>query len=274
MTRRVVSAIILLSIVFCGFYFDAMKWVLIGVLALIALMCVEELMEMLRHKNLRVYRRVAMFGVLFLMLEATMTGMNNSILVYGMCVCFALMVRLRGRVTGAWADVSGTCFTIAYVGIPMAAILKVFLSGSQGEAWLLYVLAIIGCTDSFALFVGKRFGRVKLWPKISPGKTVEGAIGGVGGALLAATVVNEFFVDYFPGITPLELVLFAVLFSVVGQMGDLAESLFKRDIGVKDSGSELTGHGGFLDLMDAILFTAIPLLIYLEITRPAILGSP
>jgi phosphatidate cytidylyltransferase len=273
MARRILTAAVLLTIVACGFYYDELAWLLILSTVLIAVLCVGELMEMLRHKGLRVYRRVAIFGVVGLMLEAALTHMENSILVFGLSVCFALVVRMRGRVGGAWGDITGTCFAIAYVGIPMAAILKIFLSGPFGEAWLLLALTIIWTTDSFALFVGKRFGKIKLWPKISPGKTWEGAIGGVAGALCVVVVVREVFPSYFPGLSDLEMIFFAILFSVIGQFGDLAESLIKRDVGVKDSGGEWTGHGGFVDMMDGVLFTAIPLLIYLEITRPEILKA-
>lgn len=275
MTRRIVFAAIMLTLVVTGFYFDSMKWLLVGLVSLIAVFCTFELTEMMKRKGLRVYRRVAAWGVLVLILEAAWTHMQFSMLVFGVAVCMSWAFRLRGPVTGAWGDVSATCLTLAYIGLPMAAMTRLFLAGPHGEAWLLLTLAVIWTTDSAALFVGKAIGRNKLWPKISPGKTWEGTIGGVVGAILIAWAAGALYPPFFRHAHGAgEILGFAVLFSIIGQIGDLAESLLKRDAGVKDSGSELTGHGGFLDLMDAVLFAMIPLLAYLQIFHPEVLNTP
>jgi phosphatidate cytidylyltransferase len=206
-------------------------------------------------------------------IEAMISHLEYSIHVFGIAVCFAWILRMRGPVQGAWGDVSATCFTMAYVGIPMAVLIHIFTSGNEGQAWLLMTLGVIWSTDSFALFVGKLAGKHKMWPKISPGKTWEGSIGGLLGGFLVILIARQFFNEYFHAVSDLELILFVLLFSPIAQLGDLAESLLKRDVGVKDSGSELTGHGGFLDLMDAVLFSAVPLLIFLELFHPQVLAS-
>jgi len=272
MGRRLLTAAILLSIVLGGFYFPVLRPLLMLAIALIAIFCTLELADMLRHKQLRVYRRVASWGVIALMIEAYFSQMTHSMLVFGSAVCLALLVRMRYPVAGAWADVSATVFTLAYVGIPMAALVRIFEASSGARAWLLTAMAVIWTTDSFALFGGKLMGRTKLSPKVSPGKTWEGAMSGVAGALLVVLVARAGYPQYFGTSWSLELAFFAVLFAILGQCGDLVESLLKRDIGVKDSGSKLTGHGGFLDLMDALLFCAIPLLVYLHLTRPEVLN--
>ena len=272
MVRRIVTALILLSVVFAGFYFDGMRWLLVGMVSLIAVFCTFELTQMMKLKGLRVYRRIASWGVLLLLLEAVTTHLQFSMIVFGVAVCGAWLVRMPGKVEGSWGDISATCFTLAYVGLPFAAMLRVFLASPQGEAWLLMTMTIIWTTDSFALFTGKAIGKHKLWPKISPGKTWEGSVGGTIGALIATMVFYGFFREhYFPGVHLWEFLVYGLVFSVLGQLGDLAESLLKRDVGVKDSGSELTGHGGFLDLMDAVLFCALPMLAYLQIFHPGVL---
>lgn len=268
MARRITTAAILLSIVYLGFAYQPFSYLLLLLLAFIGVSCTFELATMLRPRGLRVYRRVASWGVVALMLEAWLFDMAYSILVFGMAVSIAWTVRMRGKVQGAWGDVSATCFTMAYIGIPLAAVVTIFDTSTQAKAWLLLFLIVIWTTDSVALFAGKMFGRTKLWPKISPGKTWEGSGGGTIGALVVVFLARFFFPDYFGIYSTFELVAFGLLMSLVGQFGDLAESLLKRDIGVKDSGSSLTGHGGCLDLMDAVLFAAIPFLVYLHLLHP------
>lgn len=268
MARRIITAAILLAIVYLGFAFHPFSYVLIALLALIGVSCTFELATMLRARGLHVYRRIASVGVVVLMLEAWLFDMTYSALVFGMAVSFAWTVRLRGQVHGAWADVSATCFTMAYIGIPLAAIVAIFTADIDAKAWLLLFLFVIWTTDSVALFAGRAFGRTKLWPKISPGKTWEGSGAGTVGALVMVFLARLFFPQYFAQYHALELVIFGLLMSLVGQFGDLAESLLKRDIGVKDSGSPITGHGGCLDLMDAVLFAAIPFLVYLHLLHP------
>lgn len=273
MTRRVVSAIIFLTAVWLGFTFEVFRWPLVFVTGIIAIMCTMELCDMMKRKDLRVYRRIASWGVLAMLVEASLTKMDHSILVFGLAMCLAWVVRMRRGAVGAWGDISTTIFTMAYVGIPFSCMITIFMAGDAGRAWLLLTLSIIWATDSFALFVGRALGRNKLSPRLSPGKTVEGALGGVGGAVLIVALTLIFFGKHFAQLPWYAMVTFGVGFSILAQVGDLAESMLKRDVGVKDSGSELTGHGGFLDLMDAVLFCTVPLMIFLRIFQPAVLAA-
>ena len=120
--------------------------------------------------------------------------------------------------------------------------------------------------DAAALYVGRLFGHHKLAPAISPGKTVEGAIGGLFGSLTGALLGKFWLVQEFPLVHC--LVLGGIL-AVLGQVGDLSESLLKRSTGVKDSGHLIPGHGGILDKVDGILFSAPAMYYYytLYLTR-------
>lgn len=133
----------------------------------------------------------------------------------------------------------------------------VLIHGGQpgGHRWLLAALAVVWAADSGAYFAGRRFGKHKLSPRISPNKTVEGLVGGLLAALVAGLLVG-WFAGAAPAQLPaLALVVFAtVLFSVVG---DLFESLLKRHVGAKDSGTLIPGHGGILDRLDGVL-AALP----------------
>jgi phosphatidate cytidylyltransferase len=124
----------------------------------------------------------------------------------------------------------------------------------MGREWVFYALLVTFATDTFAYFIGKTWGRHKLAPDISPKKTVEGAIGGlVGAAGISVLAVWLFGLPVNYGIA----VVLGILISIFGQVGDLFESLFKRNMGVKDSGNSLPGHGGFLDRIDSIVFTGV-----------------
>lgn len=126
-----------------------------------------------------------------------------------------------------------------------------------GVALVAYPLAVTWMTDSAAFFGGRRFGRRKLAPALSPGKTVEGAVTGLVGGTLGGWIVGWPILVLWLGV-PLPAWAGAVgglLISVVSQLGDLAESSWKREAGVKDSGTLFPGHGGILDRMDALLFT-------------------
>ena len=129
----------------------------------------------------------------------------------------------------------------------------------QGRAWIfLTLLAIMGC-DTLAYFIGSRFGRRKLYPAISPKKTVEGALGGLVGAILGVLLIGS---SMLPQLGWLDIIFLGLLLGTAGQLGDLFESFLKRACQVKDSGSIIPGHGGILDRLDSLLF-AFPLAYYL-----------
>jgi phosphatidate cytidylyltransferase len=133
------------------------------------------------------------------------------------------------------------------------------LGMQPGVAWIYYACAITWLQDTSAYFVGRRFGRHKLAPILSPKKTWEGAAGGMIGAILTGVVCVLLL--GLP-ITLLQGALLGLVGGIVGPLGDLSESLIKRQVGLKDAGNLIPGHGGILDRADSLLFT-IPILYYL-----------
>jgi phosphatidate cytidylyltransferase len=118
--------------------------------------------------------------------------------------------------------------------------------------WMLYATAINWVGDTFALYGGKAFGRHKLAPRVSPAKTWEGALASLAGT----TVLGFVYLHYFiPQVSPAQAIVLSMIGNMAGQLGDLAESAFKRGAGVKDSGTLLPGHGGWLDRVDSTLFS-------------------
>ncbi len=164
-------------------------------------------------------------------------------------------------------DIGGTLLAVFYmVFLPVHFILLRHLNYHPGtSAWwqpglqyLLMTLAIISASDIAAYYVGKKFGRNLLYPAISPKKTREGAIGGLLGGIVFGVLFS------MPGDFPLvHAVILSILLVIVGQLGDLTESMMKRDVGMKDSGALLASHGGFLDRADSYIFSGVVCYYYI-----------
>lgn len=129
-----------------------------------------------------------------------------------------------------------------------------------GLEYVVFVLLVVWTTDSGAYFVGRKLGKHKLWPEISPKKTVEGFVGGI---VIAVCFAIAMQLIYPFASSWLQLIIVTIIASIIGQMGDLVESAIKRHYGVKDSGNILPGHGGILDRFDSLLFV-VPLLHFLH----------
>jgi phosphatidate cytidylyltransferase len=137
--------------------------------------------------------------------------------------------------------------------------------GHVGSGAVLLALGLAWLADTGAYFAGRSFGRHKLYEAVSPGKTVEGAVGGLVGSVVWALVASLWFLR---GTLPLaHAVPLAIVAGTLGQAGDLGESLLKRSTGVKDSGAIVPGHGGVLDRVDALIVTSAVVFVYSEWVR-------
>ncbi len=165
---------------------------------------------------------------------------------------------LRGKPEGALMNVGVTLLGIIYV----AGLGSHFaLLRQLGEGAVLFTFLVTWSGDSGAYFVGRPLGRHKLFPAISPAKSVEGAIGGVLASIGVALAIRAWIL---PEATPVEALVLGVLAGVIGPIGDLCESMLKRDSGVKDSARFIPGHGGILDRFDSLLFVAPIFYYYLK----------
>ncbi len=198
-----------------------------------------------------------------------------------------VMVRQLGKaqIKDSLASISGTFFGVFYVGwlfshtivlrqfhdsviarFGRGAVLDLGIAPESGIFFMIYTLTVVIWCDTGAYFAGRAYGRRKLAPKISPGKSVEGAIGGMLAGTLAGFIAKGLFDAFWPTLShPLgwgAALIFGLLISLVGIVGDLVESLLKRDAAVKDTGTLLPGFGGVLDRIDAPLL-AIPVMYYL-----------
>jgi phosphatidate cytidylyltransferase len=175
-----------------------------------------------------------------------------------------LLCRLfSGRDTnGALVDVALTFTGVVYVAW-LAAYLVLLkdwtMGGIDGRDLLFFLLLVTWATDTGAYYIGSSLGRHKLYPKISPKKSVEGAVGGLAFAVGMAVVCKYWF---YRDLDVVDAVALGFILGIVGQVGDLAESMIKRSARVKDSGGIIPGHGGMLDRMDSLLLNAPALYYY------------
>ena len=168
----------------------------------------------------------------------------------------------RTAVVSVLADIGAGAFVQVYVTF-LAGLYVVLVGLEGGEWWTLASIIIVVVTDIGAYAAGLAFGKRKLAPLISPGKTVEGFLGSILAAVVAGVLLAPLMLQqpWWVGI------IMGVLLALVGTMGDLTESLIKRDLGVKDISTWLPGHGGFLDRLDSILpSAAVAYVIYLVVT--------
>ena len=141
-------------------------------------------------------------------------------------------------------------FGLVYVGFIPIYFRKIYDLGN-GVKWTVLFLLIVWAGDSIAYFAGRKFGKTKLYPLISPNKTIEGALGGLAGGVIVSVL---FRLAFLRGSSWFEVVILAILVGMTAQVGDLCESFLKRAFAKKDSGSLLPGHGGLLDRFDGVVF--------------------
>jgi len=214
------------------------------------------LYELLKMKNLSIFSINGLLSLLFLWVIIFPEQYNDvfadfyysKIEVGIVLILLFLTYTVITKNQFTFEDVSFSILSAIYVGIGFFFFIE---TREAGLVYIFYSLFIIWATDSGAYFIGKSFGKNKLWPEISPNKTVEGSIGGV----VCAVIVAVLFVAFSSIPTSLiTLMGITVVLSIFGQMGDLVQSAFKRHFNVKDSGEILPGHGGILDRFDSLLF--------------------
>jgi phosphatidate cytidylyltransferase len=178
------------------------------------------------------------------------------------------LVRLGALETAAFRACA-LGFGPLFVAVPLTllAVMRRTLEPGVGAGFALLALGLAWFVDTGAYFAGRLFGRHKLYPAVSPNKTVEGALGGLVAGVVWATVAS---LSYLRGSLPVaHAVVLGLVAGGLGQAGDLGESLLKRSTGVKDSGAIVPGHGGILDRVDAVIVTSVVVYLYAQWAWPA-----
>lgn len=269
--RVIMSSLSIASLAFAIYYSHTAWFIPIFVIltAVIISMSVYEFYQLAQHKGFQPLITIGLscsaiyILVSYLSLFYDSFHDYTSFILLGSLILF--FVEFFKKRNNPIANIAITAFGIAYLVLPLTCLLLINYfqapDMNDGRLWLTYVLVVTKITDMGAYIFGKTVGRTKLAATISPKKTIEGTLGGVC-VSLCASVAFHFFV--FPDTTHFTLsqsIWLGLLISALAQFGDLAESILKRDAGVKDS-SHIPGFGGILDVVDSLVFT-LPLLYLL-----------
>jgi len=246
-------------------------WPLAALVAVVAVLGTRELYAIAEHTGVRPLQTWGLATCALLPLAAewawrspwlygTVAAMWPGILSVWVIGLLTWTLWRRGPADRPLASAAVTMLGAGYSGALPAFLLHLRHLGTGasrwGATWLVFFpLVITWICDSAAMFGGQRIGGARLAPAVSPGKTRSGAVSGVIGALLAALLFNRLALQPTGvGVTTGQALLIAGVLSVIGQVGDLAESLFKREAGLKDSSHLIPGHGGVLDRFDSLYF--------------------
>lgn len=261
MKQRIITAVIAAAL-----FIPVVVWGGLPFTILIYGLAAVGLFEILRMKGLKLFSLpglISLFALFSFLMPETWeryisetvdyTKIDLALIAVLLLLTYTVVVKNRYSFDDAAFSILGAL----YVGIGFYFFIE---TRAEGIEYVIYALLIIWTTDSGAYFTGRKLGKHKLWPDISPNKTIEGFVGGIISAIVVALV--------FQMIMPVSdsipyLIFVTILASIFGQLGDLVESALKRHYGVKDSGNVLPGHGGILDRFDSLLFV-LPLLHFLN----------
>ncbi len=291
MLKRIATAAVLIPIVLL-LVLRAPVPVVAAVAGAVALITVREFLKLTESYAVQPLRlpTYIFVGLFFLFLAASAAGETPqlSALKFVLGVGFAcalspfifLTIAMRRTpMSGAYPAAAASAFAFAYIALPMGMLVQLRQQWA-GAFWLLYLLLVVWAGDIFAYFVGRSLGRHLMAPRVSPKKTWEGAAASLAASLLVgillfnhALQISSFLlriglIQRRDGLFGLErpemppIILLTIALNIAAQLGDLVESLIKRGAGVNDSGAILPGHGGMLDRIDALLFTAPVLWFY------------
>ncbi|WP_436877068.1 phosphatidate cytidylyltransferase [Mammaliicoccus sciuri] len=253
MKTRTISAIVAMAV-----FLPVVIYGGLPVIALAYLLAIIALKEILNMNNLSIISIPGFLSVVSLciiLLPQELINKDISVQLRLLIVMSFLMLSytVMSKNRFNFMDASFCVMSVTYIGI---GFMYFYETREHGLQFILFALLLVWLTDTGAYIFGRLFGKHKLWPLISPNKTIEGFIGGIFSSLIVAVIFGQYFdMD----VSLWLLIPLTMLLSMFGQLGDLVESGLKRHFGVKDSGNIMPGHGGILDRFDSFIFV-LPLL--------------
>ena len=258
--KRLISGVILIAVIVASMIID---WACALTVTIFIGFGLYEFFTMLEKKGIMIYKYFGIgMGLVIPLSILSRFELTKKwellILLLGLLILILMQFRRRKN-SGVIVDISTTLFGIVYVSWLFSFLIKIrYLE--EGLGFLAAILLITKLGDIGAYFIGTAFGKTPLLPRVSPKKSIEGAIAGLIFSIFGALISQPFL-----HLSWWHLVLLGISLGVLGQLGDLSESLMKRDCEVKDSGNILPGMGGVLDEMDSLLFTAPAFYFFLSV---------
>lgn len=255
---RTFSALIYAIIFLTAILFSVKSY--IGLLILFAGICIWEFSKIINAKksiSYLVVLLVSLLSIYFILPKYESILLGFSLI--GLSILLYLLFSLKSI---TYNSLSQKIFLkYIYIFLPFLFLAKLpIINNTYNSTIIIYIILIIWTNDSFAFLVGKNFGKRKLFKSVSPKKTIEGFIGG-----LLFSMIAGFLIGKYSGVfTITNWIIIAVIVSILGTLGDLVESKFKRQANVKDSGTIMPGHGGLLDRLDSLFFLAPFVYLYIH----------
>ena len=266
LAQRAATAAVLVPGLVVALFYDPTPWSILAIATLAGMAAHDELLRMSlpvgEGDRMRGLRAATLLCGAAMVALSTVYSPGAVIPPVLTVAAIALGVALLGR-KEALADAGrhmAACYSsLLYVPLLVSVWTPIKADLPHGERWLFITLGVAFFSDTVAYFFGRFLGKHKLYPAVSPKKTVEGAVGGLVGGVLSTVGFGALWL--LPELPIAHALVLGVVGSAVGQVGDLFESMLKRAYGVKDSGALLPGHGGMLDRVDALLFVG-PVVYY------------
>ncbi|MFH1784187.1 MAG: phosphatidate cytidylyltransferase [bacterium] len=261
LAKRIIVALIGIPLILFLIHIGGITFLLF--VLIVMAMGLREFYSLIRKESLESLKVVGILSALYLGIS---TYMNVDTVGLGLFVSVLIIILFLTRVytkniETSVPDIAVTLLGVFYVGWLLSHLISLRQLPHFGREYTFLVFLTTWSIDNGAYVVGMTMGKHKAIPKISPKKSIEGIVGGLTGGIIAVLIAKWWFL---PNLSYTHSIGIGLLLGVMGQLGDLAESLIKREANVKDTGSFLPGHGGILDRFDSIFFTAPVLYYYIK----------
>jgi phosphatidate cytidylyltransferase len=250
--KRLISSAVLISLTLVTIFY-APQWFFLLIVEVFVLLAFNEFLDLAQKKGIVIHRALGLFFAALIPVSFYFP-LTSMILIIAFLSLFLIHFHPKLR-EHALVSTAVTIFGILYIPWFFSYLIKI-RALENGPFWVFYTILLVKGGDAGAYFVGKNYGRMKLMEHVSPNKSIEGAVGG----FLATVILSLVSKIYLPQVPLLHFLILGVLVGILAQLGDLGESLIKRNVGVKDSGY-VPGLGGILDVLDSLLLT-IPFVYY------------
>ena len=264
-STRIIVSVIAIPLIIAACLYGEIPFLIFTLF--IGLAAFGEFSKMVQNKSARVNIVLGYLSVAAIILNSYFKFSDVNTILIGSAILILLTELFRNK-DSAIINIGTTLLGVLYFGILASTILLLRehfsrddILYAEGGYLIISILVSIWVCDSAAFFLGSAFGKHKLFPRVSPNKSWEGAIAGFVFAIIAMIVAKFYFIDF---LTLLDAITIGIIVGTIGQMGDLVESLIKRDAGVKDSSALIPGHGGIFDRFDSLLLTAPAVYLYLH----------
>ncbi|MEW6001309.1 MAG: phosphatidate cytidylyltransferase [Nitrospirota bacterium] len=254
--KRLIVAAVLLPLIYLYIIYLPSGYFLL-LLILLSILALSEFYSMYYVKGALRYSGL-FFSIIILYISYLSENFFPDIIIITVMAIISIRLLSKRSPRFCLSDISPSLIGVLYIAGLLAFQIQIRKAGPE---WIVFLYATVWLSDTVAYYLGTSIGKKKLYKEVSPNKTVEGAIGSVIGGILAALILMSVLI---PALNIITAILIGTIIGLVSVVGDLVESMFKRDTGVKDSSRMIPGHGGILDKIDGVLFAG-PILYWILI---------